>query len=305
VAQAQQKKVERIGVLHLGGVLSTVVDGLRAGLKEVGLEEGKQVVLEIHDLKSDSKAAESLAQKFERDKFRLIFTNTVPVTTGAIKGTKTIPIVFTVGTDPVALGYVKSFAQPGGRLTGIHYLAKDLTGKRLEILKEVLPKLRSIVTFYDPTNDVSLEGAKLGRDEAQRRNLKFVERKIKSIDELNAAIDGVKARQFDAYLYVADPMVVGQAQRIVDVARAKKLPTMFSDQTVVARGALASYGQSYFEIGRHSAKFVQQILNGASPANLRVETIDDVELAFNLITAKQLGVTIPPNVLTRAQKVVR
>jgi putative ABC transport system substrate-binding protein len=304
-AAAAEAKVERIGVLHLGGVLVTVVDGLRAGLKELGLEEGKQFELEIHDLKGVASGAAAAAQKFERDKFRLIFTINAPVTAGAIKGTQTIPIVFAVGTDPVALGYIKSFAQPGGRLTGIHYLARDLTGKRLEILKEVLPKLRSIVTFYDPTNDVSLEGAKLGRDEAQRLNLKFVERKIKSIDELNAAIDGVKAREFGAYLYVGDPMVVSQAQRIVDTARAKKLPTMFHDQIVVAGGALASYGQSYFEIGRRSAKNVRQILNGASPAKLRVETIDDVELAFNLKTAKQIGVTIPPNVLVRAVKVIR
>jgi putative ABC transport system substrate-binding protein len=304
-AAAQQAKVERIGVLHLGGVLVTVVDGLRAGLKELGLEEGKQVALEIHDLKGDAKAAESVAQKFERDKFRLIFTNTAPVTAGAIKGTKSIPIVFTVGTDPVVQGFIQSFAQPGGRVTGIHYLAIDLTGKRLEILQEVLPKLRSIVTFYDPTNSVSLEGAKLGREEAQRRNLKFVERKIKSIDELNAALDGVKAREFDAYLYLADPMVVSQAQRIVDSALAKKLPTMFHDQAVVARGALASYGQSYFEIGRRAAKYVQRVLKGVNPAEQRVETVDDVELAFNLATAKKIGVTIPPNVLVRAKKVIR
>jgi putative ABC transport system substrate-binding protein len=304
-AAAQQAKVERVGVLHLGGVLATVVDGLRAGLKELGLEEGKQVALEIHDLKGDAKAAESVAQKFERDKVRLIFTNTVPVTAGAIKGTKTIPIVFTVGADPVAQGFIKSFAQPGGRLTGIQYLARDLTAKRLEILKEFLPKLRQIVTFYDPGNPVSVEGAKLGREEARRLNLKFVERKIKSIDELNAALDGIKAREFDAYLYVGDPMVVSQAQRIVDSALAKKLPTMFHDQIVVARGALASYGQSYFEIGRRAAKYVQRVLNGTPPGELRVETIDDVELAFNLATAKKIGVTIPPNVLVRAAKVIR
>ena len=305
LADAQPAKVERIGVMHLGGVLATVVDGLRDGLKELGLQEGKQFVLDIQDLNSDAKKAESIAQKFERDKVRLIFTINAPVTAAAIKATQNMTIVFAIGTDPVARGFVKSFAQPGGRVTGIQFLARDLTGKRLEILQEILPKLRSVVTIYDPTNGVSLEGAKLGRDEAQRRNLKFVERKIKSIDELNAALDGVKAREFDAYFYVGDPMVVSQAQRIVEVARSKKLATMFHDQVLVSRGALASYGQSYFEIGRRAAKYVRQILNGAPPANLRVETIDDVELAFNLKTAKEVGVTIPPNVLARAVKVFR
>lgn len=304
-AHAQPAKVARIGVIHLGGVFSTVVDGLRSGLKELGLQEGKQFVLEIQDLKGDAKNVETVAQKFEADKVKLIFTSTQPVTTGAMKATKSTPIVFAIGTDPVAQGFIQNFAKPGGRLTGIQYLARDLTGKRLEILKEIRPKLRSVITFYDPTNDVSREGAKLGRDEAQRRNIKFVERHVKSVDEINTALDGLKGGEFDAYFYVADAIVASQAQRIIEVARAKKLPTMFHDQALVARGALASYGQSYFEIGRHSAKYVQQVLNGAAPGGLRVETMEDVELAFNLQTAKQIGVTIPPQVLARAQKVIK
>ena len=305
IAGAQTAKVERVGVLHMGGVLSTVVDGLRAGLKELGLQESKQILLDIQDLKGEAKNAESVAQNFERDKAKVIFTNTSTVTTAAMKATKNIAIVFAVGTDPVALGYIKSFGQPGGRLTGIQYLARDLTAKRLEILKEFLPKLRRVVTFYDPDNSVSVEGAKLGREEAQRVKIKLVERHVKSIAELNGALDALKTGEFDAYLYIGDAMVVSQAQRIVDVMRAKKLPTMFHDQVVVARGALASYGQSYFEIGRRSAKYVQRVLAGTPPGDLRVETIDDVELAFNLITAKHLGVTIPPNVLARAVKVFR
>ena len=305
VAQAQQSKVERIGVIYLGEVFVTVVDGLRAGLKELGLQEGKQVVLDIQELKGDAKAAASVAEKFERDKVKLIFTNTSPVTDVVMKATKNTPIIFTVGSDPMALGYIKSFAQPGGRLTGIQYLARDLTGKRLEILKEFLPKLRQVVVFYDADNPVSAEGAKLARAEAQRVNIKLVERRVKSINELNAAVDALKVGEFDAYLYMPDAMVVSQSQRVVDVARTKKLPTMFHDQVVVARGGLASYGQSYFEIGRRAAKYVQQVLAGKLPAELRVDTIEDVELAFNLITAKQIGVTIPPNVLARAKKVIR
>jgi putative ABC transport system substrate-binding protein len=296
---------DRIGVIYLGEVFVTVVDGLRAGLKELGLQEGKQVTLDIQDLKSEAKAAGSAADKFERDKVKLIFTNTATITTAAMKATKNVPIVFAVGTDPIAQGFIQSFAQPGGRLTGIQYLARDLTAKRLEILKEFLPKLREVITFYDPGNSVPVEGAKLGREEAARLKIKLVERHVKSISELNAALDALKAGEFDAYLYMPDPMVVSQSQRVVDVARAKKLPTMFHDQVVVARGGLASYGQSYFEIGRRAAKYVQRVLAGTRPAELRVETIDDVELAFNLITAKQIGVTIPPNVLTRAQKVIR
>ncbi len=304
-AAAQQTKVERIGVLHLGGVLITVVDGLRAGLKELGLQEGKQFELDTQDLKGGANGAAAAAQKFERDKVKMIFTNTATVTTATMNATKNVPIVFTVGSNPVSLGYIKSFAQPGGRLTGIQYLARDLTGKRLEILKEFLPKLRQVVTFYDPTNATAVESSKLAREEAQRTNIKLVERHVKSIDELNAALDALKAGEFGAYLYMADAMVVSQSQRIVESALAKKLPTMFHDQIIVARGGLASYGQSYFEIGRHAAKYVQRVLKGVTPAEQRVETIEDVELAFNLTTAKKIGVTIPPNVLVRAKVVVR
>jgi putative ABC transport system substrate-binding protein len=304
-AAAQPTKPYRIGVIHLGGVLATIVDGLRAGLKEVGLQEDKQFVLEIHDLKGDAKLAERVAQKFERDKFRLVFTTTSPVTAAAMKGTKNIPIVFAVGTDPIAQGFIKSFAQPGDRLTGIQYLARDLTAKRLELLKEFLPKLRQVVTLYNPNEVVSVEGAKLGREEARRIGVKLVERHAKTIDELTSALKSIKSDEFDAYLYVPDPVIVTQAQLIIDSARDKRLATMFHDQILVTRGALASYGQSYFEIGRHSAKYVRQVLNGASPADLRVDTIEDVEMAFNLNTAKHIGVTIPPNVLARAKKVVR
>ena len=305
IANAAQSKAERIGVLHLGGVLATVVDGLRAGLKELGLEEGQQFAFDIQDLKGNANGAEAAAQKFERDKVKMIFTNTATVTAATMKATKAVPIVFTVGSDPVSLGFIKSFAQPGGRMTGIQYLACDLTGKRLVILKEFLPKLRQVVTFYDPSNPTAAESARLAREEAQRINIKLVERHVKSVDELNAALDALKAGEFGAYLYMADAMVVSQALRIVDSALAKKLPTMFHDQIVVERGGLASYGQSYFEIGRRAAKYVQRVLKGNAPAEQRVETIEDVELAFNLATAKKIGVTIPPNVLVRANIVIR
>ena len=299
------KKISRIGVIHLGGVLGTVADGLRAGLKELGLDDGKQVILDVKDLKGDAKGAESLAQKFEQDKVNLIFTNTQPVTTAAMKATKNIPILFAIGTDPIAHGFIQSFGKPAGRLTGVQYLARDLTGKRLELLKEFLPGLRQIVTFYDPNNPVSNQGATLGREAAQQLKIKLVEQHVKSATELSTALANIKPRQFDAYLYTGDPMVASQAQQIIDSAQTKKLPTMFHDQALVASGALASYGQSYFEIGRRSAKYVQKVLAGTPPGDLRVETVEDVELAFNLKTAKQIGVTIPPNVLTRAAKVVR
>ena len=302
VAHAQPAKV---GLVHLGGPFTAVVDGLRAGLKELGSVEGKQYALEIRDLKGDPSAAPAAAQQFERDQAKLIYSVTSALTNAVKKATKEIPIVFVVGSDPVAGGLVQSFAQPGGRLTGVHYLARDLTGKRLEILKELLPKLHTIVTFYNPEEPVSKAAAKMCRDEAHRTGIKLVERPVKSAEALRAALAALKSREVDAFFYLADAMVVSQAPAIIDAARSKRIATMFADRSLVESGALASYGQSYFEIGRVSAKYVKHLLDGTLPRELRVETMEDVELAINLRTAQELGLKIPTNMLARAGKVVR
>lgn len=304
-ARAQQQKLYRIGVLFPGGPLSQAIDGLRDGLKELGLDEGKQFTLTILDTKSDAKTAEDTAKGFEREKFNLIYALATTVITAAKDSTANIPIVFCIGSDPVTGKLVDSFAKPGGRLTGVHFLVRDLTAKRLEILKEVLPKLGRVLTFYDPDNRVAVEGATLAREEAKRLGLKLVERHVATIEDLRKGLQALKAGETDAYFFIPDTMVVGQAQLIIDTAKAKRLPTMFQEQSLVAKGGLASYGQNYYEIGRLSARYVQRVLSGAHPKDLKIETIDNVELVINLKTAKELGLTIPPNVLARANKVIR
>jgi len=302
---AQQSKVYRIGALYPGGPLSTTIDGLRGGLRELGFEEGKQFTLAILDTKGDTKAAEEAARNFEREKFDLIYALTTPVVTPVKAATTNIPIVFCVGSDPVAMGLVDSFAKPGGRLTGVQYLVTDLTAKRLEILKEILPKLTRVITFYNPDDLAAPGAAKAAREEATRHGLKFIERHINSVEELRKMLQALKPGEANAYFYVPDLMVIGQVQLIIDTAKAKKLATMLHERSLAAKGALASYGQNYYEIGRVSAKYVQRVLSGVQPRDLKVETVDDVELVINLQTAKALGLTIPPNVLSRARKVIK
>jgi putative ABC transport system substrate-binding protein len=305
LAEAGQAKVYRIGALFPGGPLSETLDGLRGGLGELGLEEGEKFTLAIVDTKGDAKTAEEAAKKFEREKFDLMYALTTPVVTPAKAATTNIPIVFCVGTDPVVMGLVDSFVKPGGRLTGVQYLVTDLTAKRLEILKEILPKLSRVVTFYNPGDLIAPGAAKLAREEAGRLGIKFIERHVSSVEELRKVLQALKPGEADAYFYVPDGVVIGQVQLIIDTAKAKKLATMFQEQSVVAKGALASYGQNFYEIGRVSAKYVQRVLSGVQPRDLKVETIDDVELVINLQTAKALGLTIPPNVLARAKKVIK
>jgi len=304
-AHAQQPKLHRIGVIFPGGALSTTIDGLRQGLKDLGLQEGKQYTLTIKDTQGDIKAAAQAAKTLEQEKVGMIYALTIPAAAAAKESTAKIPIVFSVGSDPVAGGLVDSFAKPGGRLTGVHYLVKDLTAKRLELLKELLPKLGRIIIFYDPGEPVSAESAELARQEAKRLGLRFVEQHATSVDQLRSALQALKAGEADAYFYTPTTTVLSQSQLVIDTAKAKKLPTMFQDQSLVEKGALASYGQNYREIGRLSAKYVQRVLSGTLPRDLKIETLDNVELVINLQTAKQLGVTIPPQVLARAQKVIK
>jgi ABC-type uncharacterized transport system substrate-binding protein len=302
---AQQAKVYRVGVIHQGGPYKAVVDGLRDGLRQLGYEEGKQILLEIRDTKSDLKVVEEAARTFERERVNLIYAVTTFVATAVKNVTSQIPIVFSVGSDPVASGLVQSFGKPGGRLTGVQYSATDLTGKRLEILKEILPKLSRVVTFYNPSNRMAMEAAALAREAARQFRVQLVERHATSVEELRQRFEALKPGEADAYFYISDGMVMSQAQLVIDMATSKRLPTMFSEQSLVAMGGLASYGQNFHEVGRLSAKYVQKVLTGAPPGDLRVEIVDKFELVINLKTAKEIGVAIPPNVLVRADKVIK
>jgi len=307
-AEAQQSKVYRVGVITAGGPWYEVIDGLRAGLKQLGFEEGKQFILAIRDTKGDAKAAEAAAKDFEKEKVNLIYTTQTSVTIAARLATADIPIVFCAGADPVDLGLVESFAKPGGRLTGVFERATDLTAKRLEILKEIVPKLRRVVAFYDPRNPVASESAKLARETAGQLGIQFVERHVLSVQQLQESVRAVKAegpRDMDAFFEVQDALVPLHDQLIIDAARNMRLPTMFFTQSSVVKGGLASYSVSRYEMGRVSAKYVQRILTGVKPKDLPVEGIDKIELVINLKTAKQIGLTIPPNVLARADQVIK
>lgn len=304
-AEAPTPVPYRVGVITPGGAQHETLNGLREGLKDLGLEEGKQFVLLIKDTKGETPAAEQASKWLEKENVNLIYALTTRVITVAKDATTKVPIVFAIGSDPVSGGLVESFAKPGGRLTGVHFLIRDLTAKRLEILKEILPKVSRVMICYDPTSRVAAEGAAMARDEGKRIGIKLIELHVSSVDDLRHELRKLKSGDADAFFFIPDPMVGSQAQLIIDTAKAQKLPTMFQEQSLVANGALAAYGQNYREIGRLSAKYVQQVLNGAQPKNLKIETVDNVELAINLQTAKQVGVTIPAQVLARAKMVVK
>jgi putative ABC transport system substrate-binding protein len=271
----------------------------------LGFEEGKHFLLQIRDLKGVRKAADEAARSLEREKVDLIYVIATSPAIAVKRATAEVPIVFVVGSDPTVAGLVESFARPGGRVTGVHFLSSDLTAKRLEILKEILPELRRVVTFYDPSNEVALRAAKSAREAARQLKVEVVERQVASVEELRLGLKGLKADEADAYFYINDAMMASQAQSIIDTARAKKLPTMFQEPSLVAQGALVSYGVSYREVGRLSAKYVQRVFAGTSPQNLPVEMLSRLGMAVNLKTAREIGVTVPQSLLLRADEVIQ
>jgi putative ABC transport system substrate-binding protein len=302
--EARQSEIPRLGVILQGGPFWAVVDGLREGLREQRLVEGKQFALEVHDTGGDLKVVEEKARSLERQKVALIFTVATSVTVAARQATASVPIVFCAGTDPVAVGLVESFPKPGGRLTGVHFLSTDVTGKRLELLKQIVPKLQRVVTFYDPRNPSAMESAKQGREAAQRLRVELMERHVASAEELRAALQSLRPGEVDGYLAVSDAMVDRHAQAIIDAANAKRLPTMFYFDSLVAGGGLASYSVNFHELGRQSAKHVGRVLAGASPKDLPVESVDRFTLVISMKTAQRIGLMIPQSILLQADKVL-
>ena len=277
-ASAQQAKVYRIGVLLPGEAWYEIIAGLRDGLTQLGLHEGKNFSLLMRDWTGDAKTAEETARAFERERVDLVYTTSTNSTIAAKRSTTSLPIVFCAGTDPVALGLVNSFAKPGGRLSGVYNHPRRLT---------------------------AIESSKLGREAARKMGIQLIERHVTSDEELQNNVRTLKDGEADAYLAVSDPIASNQSQVIIEAAITKRLPTMFDFRLHVTKGGLSTYTVSLHEVGRLSAKYVQRVLAGMKPSELPVQGVDKIELVLNLKTAKQIGLIIPPNVLARADRVIK
>jgi len=288
-----------------GGTYVAAAKGLRDGLKEQGLEEGKQVIFHLRDAKSDLKSVEVAAKVLEQEKVDVIYSIGSSVTVRVKRATNSVPIVFYAGTDPVTTGLVASFGKPGGRLTGIYSRYNDLVAKRFQLLKELVPKMRRVATFYDPGNQLAVQSMTETREVAHRLKIDLVERQVSSVEDLRTGLRALRPREVDAFFQVTDGFIISQADVIVDFARERKLPCIFSAREIVAKGALAGYGVSYHSVGRLAAKHVQRILTGGNPGDMPVEQIDNFHFVINLKTAKAIGLSIPDSILARADEVIR
>jgi putative ABC transport system substrate-binding protein len=304
-AEAQQpKKVPRIGILSpLSSSADDLLDAFRQGLRELGYVEGRNIVIEYRSAEGRNDRLPELAAELVRLKVDVLVT-TGPAAVGAGKqATSTIPIVMGAVGDAVDFGFVASLARPGGNITGMSWLGPELNAKRLELLKEVFPKVVRVAVLWDPATPKTYVRATEVAARSLGINLRVLEvAKSNEFDHAFATLTGDGAGALEV---MPSTMFASQMRQLVDLAAKSRLPAIFPDERYAQAGGLLSYGPSFPEMYRRAATYVDKILKGAKPGDLPVEQPMRFEFIINLKAAKQIGLTIPPNVLVRADKVIK
>ena len=301
------RKIPRIGYVDAGSRATT---GHRAeafvqGLRELGYVEGRNVMIEYRWAEGKLERLPELIEEVIHAKVDVIVSSATPAIRIAKEQTATIPIIMAGVTDPVGNKFVDSLARPGKNVTGLTHVAPDLAGKRLELMKEVLPALLRLAVIWNPNQPGQSAAFKEMQVAAQVWKLTLVSLEARSRDEIEKVLAGSTKDRFEALLELPDPLIFINRQLIAGYAAKRKLPTMYSFSEYVEAGGLMSYGTSFPGLFHRAATYVDKILKGTKPADLPVEQPTKFELVINLKTAKQIGLTIPPNVLARAYRVIR
>ncbi|HEV8341315.1 MAG TPA: ABC transporter substrate-binding protein [Candidatus Binatia bacterium] len=307
-ADAQQSaKVPRIGFVSTDGDANNPgpqVEAFRQGLRDLGYIEGKNILLELRYVEGRSDRIPNLVAELVQLKVDVLVLRAQPAIRAAKQATKTIPIVMSTTQDPVAAGFIDSLARPGGNITGLTTLQRDLSGKRLELLKEVVPGISRVGALMSETqteNDFKPY-------EVPARALKIQLQLIRvrgPNPDFDAAFQAAAKGRASALITISGALLNPNAKRIADLAIKNRLPSMHERIDYVVAGGLMSYSANDAESYRRAATYVDRILKGAKPADLPVEQPTDFDLVINLKTAKQIGLTIPPNVLARADRVIK
>ncbi len=303
----QSKKVPRIGYLS-GSSLSTSPARRKAfqqGLRELGYVEGKNIVIEYRYAEGKFDRLPTLAAELVRLKVDIIVTTGPQATRPAKQATSTIPIVMMQDPDPVGNGFVASLARPGGNITGLSSLALELSGKQLELMKEIVPRLSRVAVFGTSTNSGNEQTLREVELAAKAFGVKLQYLDVLRPKDIETAFRAASKGSADAVLLLPGPVFVLQRAQLVDLAEKSRLPAMYPQTEYMEAGGLMYYGTNTPDLSRRVATYVDKILKGAKPADLPVEQPTKFEFIINLKAAKQIGLTISPNVLARADKVIR
>jgi putative ABC transport system substrate-binding protein len=310
LAEAQQPAgIPRIGFVQSAGTPANPLpqfNAFRRGLQDLGYMEGKNILIESRYAEGRLDRMAALVNELVQEKVdAIVVVNNVAIR-AAKEATKTIPIVMVTSVDPVAAGYVESFARPGGNITGLAHLGRDLSAKRVELLKEVLPKMFRVGVLWDAAGPGPAVAFKEYEAAARAFKLKLRSLEVRGPQpDFTGAFQAAKTEHLDALIVVANPLMGEHAKQIFELATKNRLPSMAEERRYVQTGALISYGANFGDLYRRAAEYVVEILKGAKPGALAVKLPEKFEIFVNLITAKQLGLVIPQQVMIQADKVIQ
>lgn len=307
-AFAQQKpaKVARIGFLGAtaASVYASRIEGLRAGLRDLGYVEGKNLVLEFRWAEAKYERLPALAAELVQLKVDVIVAAGTPATKAAQRATTTIPIVMPLSADPVGAGFVASLSRPGGNITGLTDIAGDVSVKYLELLRVAVPNLSRVAVLVNPGNPQHPDFLKNIQAATKTAGVNVSPLQAGTASQIEAALGAMTRERAGGLIVLPDGLFLLQARQIAELATKNRLPTMFGVPEFVEAGGLMSYGQNSIERFRRAATYVDKILKGVKPADLPVEQPTKLELVINLRTVKAIGLTIPQELLLRADRVI-
>jgi ABC-type uncharacterized transport system substrate-binding protein len=305
---AAQQKVRRIGYLNPFPITdppSPERAAFLAGLRELGYEVGRNLVIDYRSAEGDFDRLPEVAAELVKQRVELVVVGSTEAAAALKAATSTLPLVLTSAGDPVLSGLVKSYARPGGNLTGLSFISPELGAKRLELVTEILPKAKNVAIFWNARDSVSEREWDQARDAALKRGLEVDPVPIRETADLSRFLDALPRQRPDALLVIVDTRMVGFRKIIADAARASRIPCVAGWREYVTAGALASYAPDFRALFRRAAFYVDRVLRGAKPSELPVEQPTKFELVVNVNTARAIGITVPNAVLLRADEVIQ
>ena len=304
-SQETKKRPQTIGFVQGGATPDSLVDAFRQGLRDLGYIEGQNLLIEYRRAYGKTEQLPALVADLVHQKVDVIFTANTPAALAAKKATSSIPIVIVALSDPVEAGVVNSLARPGGNVTGLTRFSSELSGKRLELLKEAFPKISVVAVLWNP----EIPGPSLSFKETQAAaralDVQLQSLEVREARDFDQAFSTITKKRSGALMVLGDALTILQRPRILGFAAKSRLPAIYDRTDDVTEGGLMFYGVNEPELFRRAATYVDKILKGSKPADLPVEQPTKFELVINLETAKQIGVTIPQSMLFRADRVIK
>ncbi len=304
-SQETAKRLQTIGFVQGGATPNSLVDAFRQGLRDSGYIEGRNILIEFRRAYGNAEQLPALVAELIHQKVDIIFTANTPAALAAKKATTSIPIVIVAQFDPVQAGLVDSLAHPGGNVTGLTRFSAELSGKRLELLKEAFPRISLVAALWNP----DIPGPSLAFKETQAAanglGVQLGSFEVRAPSDFDQAFSAIIKKRFGALMVLGDALTIMQRPKILEFAAKSRLPAIYDRPDDVNEGGLMFYGVNEPELFRRASVYIDKILKGTKPADLPVEQPTKFELVINLKTAKQIGLTIPPNVLARADKVIK